>query len=698
MNSIRCMKQLYDVVVIGAGSGGLTTAVGFSKIGKSVLLVEREHMGGECTNSGCVPSKALLHAAKQFHNAEQVGEIGTLGETYKNEAFTQVRKTIASFLEHETPETFEQLGIDVIMGETIFHTPCSIKIDETEYQYKIAVIATGSSPRLIQIPGLSETDLLTNQNIFNLGTIPEKTLIIGAGPIGLEMGQALAMLGSQVTIATIDSEFAKLEDEAVRPILKKTFDDLGINILLNAFIKRVEDSVAIFDIKNGDRITHEEHIPFDKVLLAIGRVPNLPAGLDAAGIEYDSRCIMVDSQYRTSNKCVYAVGDVTQKLKFTHTADDTARQVVKRIASKGLLRVDTGKAVPKVTYTYPEIAQVGLSWEEAKQKYTEERLMRIEVPFNQNDRATIDNAAEGVLVIIARRLNGAVLGAHIIGPRAGELIATLTLAIDENISLWKLQRLVFAYPTYSLIIKKAGDQFAGRQLTDFKTDILHLLKRGAPKMIAGLFWLSLIYTFQHYRISGGYSYQDVLFQLLDFFTTTMWGPLVYMILYAVRPLILFPATLLTALSGALFGFWWGILYTVIGENASANFAYWIGRFFGKDLRLEDSVIGKWVEALRKNSFETVLLMRLFYVPFDLTNYGAGVVQAKWKQYFAATFIGIMPGLTTFVALGAAVNIEEFKMEGLTFNVFDPKFLVLSVAIFVVSLILSRSLKRWRAEM
>ena len=178
----------------------------------------------------------------------------------------------------------------------------------------------------------------------------------------------------------------------------------------------------------------------------------------------------------------------------------------------------------------------------------------------------------------------------------------------------------------------------------------------------------------------------------------MWGPLVYMILYAIRPLILFPATLLTALSGALFGFWWGVFYTVIGENLSANFAYWIGRFFGKDLRLEDTVIGKWVEALRNNSFEAVLLMRLFYFPFDLTNYGAGIVKAKWSEYFFATLIGIMPGLTTFVALGAAVDLEEFRTMGLSFDAFDPRLLALSASIFVVSLIFSRKLKKWKKEM
>lgn len=583
------------------------------------------------------------------------------------------------------------------MGEAEFTAPCHLRVGDTHYSYKTAVIATGSSPRLIEISGLDASAVLTNQNIFNLEHIPEKMLIIGAGPIGLEMGQALAMLGSDVTIATIDTEFARLEDPAIRPILKQHFESLGITIELNAFIQKVEKGKAIFDLKEGGHVAETFSVPFDKVLIAIGRVPHIPKGLEAAGIKADDRCVMVDSQYRTSNKHVYAVGDVSQRLKFTHTADDAARQVVTRVVSRGLLRVKNRKAVPKVTYTLPEVAQVGLSWDEAVKKYGEDRLMRIEVPFTQNDRAKTDDDTSGLLVVVARRLNGAVLGAHIIGPAAGEILSLFTLAIDRKVSMWQLRSLIYAYPTYSLIVKKAGDQFFARQLGDLKTDIYHTVKRHAPKAIALIFWVSLIYYFQQYRITNDLSYSDVLLGLVNFFTSTVWGPVIYMTLYAIRPLVLFPATLLTALSGTLFGFWWGVLYTIIGENASANFAYWIGRFFGKDMKLEDSLIGNWVEALRERPFGTVLFMRLFYVPFDLTNYGSGILKINWPSYFTATLIGIMPGLTTFVALGAALDLEHFSANGLTFDAFDPRFLALSVVIFIVSLGLSKLLKRWHAE-
>ncbi|MFT5849559.1 MAG: pyruvate/2-oxoglutarate dehydrogenase complex dihydrolipoamide dehydrogenase (E3) component [Patiriisocius sp.] len=687
----------YDIVVIGAGSGGLTAAVGFSKVGKKVLLVEKEHIGGECTNSGCVPSKALLHHAKAYHAATLVAGKSTTAESYRKEAFTYVRNKVDAILKEETPEVFEKLGIDVLMGDATFRTKCSVQVGTAVYQYKKAIIATGSSPRMIDVPGLSEKDILTNQNIFELSDVPARLLIVGGGPIGMEMAQAFAMLGSVVTIVERGSDFARLEDAAIRPILQKHFIDLGITIVTSTQITRVDGNTAHFDHMDGEQVTNTFTADFDKALIAVGRIPNLPEGLDNAGIKADQYGVTVDGQYRTSNKHVYAVGDVSQRLKFTHTADDVARQVVARIVSKGWLRVNTKKAVPKVTYTQPEVAQVGLSHEAALSKYSEDEIMRIEVPFTANDRAHTDDDTSGLLVVIARRLNGMVLGAHIIGPSAGELLSVFTLAIDQKISLWKLQKTIFAYPTYSLVIKKAGDYFFATQIGSLKKDLAHQLKKHAPKIFALIFWGIILYSFQQYRITNELSYQDILLQLLNFFTSTIYGPLVYMLLYAIRPIILFPATLLTALSGALFGFWWGIFYTILGENASANFAYWIGRFFGKGLKLEDSLIGNWVEALRSKPFESVLFMRLFYFPFDLTNIGSGVLKVKWVSYALATLIGIMPGLTTFVALGAALDIESFKMDGLTFDAFDPKFVGLSVIIFIVSLGISKTLKRWQAS-
>ena len=287
----------FDVVVIGAGSGGLTAAVGFAKVGKKVLLVEREHMGGECTNTGCVPSKALLHHAKVFHAAKKFGGDTKHSETFRREAFTYVRQVIDEILKHETPEIFAEMGIKVVEGEAEFISRCAIKVANTTYSYKKAVIATGSSPRLIDIKGLPAETILTNQNLFSLKTIPERLLIIGGGPIGLEMAQAFAMLGSQVTIVERGEELARLEDPIIRQIVHDNFAALGIRIETNAEIAEVIDHTAHFTRINQDETFTTE---FDQILIAIGRTPNLPRGLDDAGIQTDHQGICVDGQYRGS--------------------------------------------------------------------------------------------------------------------------------------------------------------------------------------------------------------------------------------------------------------------------------------------------------------------------------------------------------------------------------------------------------------
>lgn len=691
------MIKQYDVVVIGAGSGGLTSAVGFSKVGKKVLLVEKEHIGGECTNSGCIPSKALLHHAKTYYQANQISGGNIKTDMFRAEAFTYVQNVINDILAEETPETFEKIGIDVVMGEAEFVSKCSVKVGETEYGYKTAVIATGSAPRMVEIEGLNESDVLTNQNIFNLNEAPKKLLVIGSGPIGLEMSQALAMLGSDVTIASIDSEFARLEDRAIRPKLKAAFDALGINIHLQAFIKKVEGNTAIFEIKDGDAVIEEKRITFDKVLIAIGRVPNIPKGLEAAGINFDSHCVMVDSQYRTSNKYVYAVGDVSQRLRFTHTADDTTRQVVTRVVSKGLLRVNKKKAVPKVTYTSPEIAQVGMSEQEAEKKYGAEGIIRIEVPFTNNDRAKTDGVTEGVLVVIVKRLYGTVLGAHIIGPAAGELITTYTLAIDQKISMWKLQSLIYAYPTYSLIIKKAGDYFVAKQLGDLKKDIVRVIKKSLPKFLIGIAWIIALWQLYSWQQAHDMTVTETALAIFAFVSMTVWGPIIYILAYTIRPLTFFPGTALTILSGVFFGFWTGTILTIIAANISAALAYAVGRFFGGSLSLEDSFIGNWVTALRKNTFSAVLTMRLIFLPFDGVSYVAGILKTKFIPFVTATVLGTLLGIATFVSVGASLNLDEFIENGISTEVIDLRFVLISVAVFVASIGLSKLMKRWKAD-
>jgi pyruvate/2-oxoglutarate dehydrogenase complex dihydrolipoamide dehydrogenase (E3) component/uncharacterized membrane protein YdjX (TVP38/TMEM64 family) len=682
------MKTNYDVVVIGAGSGGLTAAVGLAKVGKSVLLVEREHIGGECTNSGCIPSKALLHHAKTYHTAITISGTNGNTENYRREAMTYVRNKISAILEHETPEHFKNIGIDVVMGEAVFTGPRNITINGTSYIFKRAVIATGSSPRTIDVIGLDTTKILTNQNLFTLDSIPARLLIVGAGPIGLEMGQALAMLGSAVTILDNNPVFAKLEDSALQPIIKKSFTDLGVTIVQEATLTHVEQNVATISTRDSDTVLT---IPFDKVLIAIGRVPNLPKGLSEANITVTELGIQVNRNYRTNNKRVYALGDVAGKFKFTHTADATARGAVTHIVSRGFVGMKQ-TSIPKVTYTSPEIAQVGLSQIEAENIYGEEKILRIEVPFTSNDRAVTDSATEGLLIVLVRRLSGKILGAHILGPQAGEILAVFSVAIDNNLSLWKLRRTIYAYPTYTLVIKKAGDIFFATQVKNLCSDITSLLKNILPKLVIATLWTCLLFYVWQLKVDSGQSFSELSLTIFNFITSTMWGPLLYIMIYTLRPLIFFPASALTILSGIFFGLW-GFVYTIIGANLSAMVAHSIGRFFSISPNKLPTLMRNISGPLRTHPFMTILTMHLTFMPFDAVNYSAGIFRAPFLKHAAATLVGTILGTFTFVSIGASLDVEEYMKNGITADIIDGTFLVLSFAIFIVSLGIAQVLKK-----
>lgn len=684
------MQTNFEVVVIGAGSGGLTSAVGLAKIGKKVLLIEREHIGGECTNSGCIPSKALLHHAKSYASAVTISGTNGNTETYRREAFTYVRSKIDETLAHETPDHFKKMGITLVMGEAVFTSKNTLTVANTTYHFKKAIIATGSSPRMVTVPGLDTDKILTNQNLFTLQSAPARTLIVGAGPIGMEMGQALALLGSTVTILDNGPEFAKLEDVAIRPIIVQSLTAAGVSILQSATIDHVDSTTAYVSIADT---TEKVTILFDKVLMAIGRVPTIPAGLASADVDVTDFGITVNSNYQTANKNIYAIGDVADKMKFTHVADDVARGVVTRIATKGLVGLKQ-KAIPKVTYTEPEIAQVGLSQAEAEAQYGTNTIHRIEVPFSHNDRARTDDRETGVLVVIVKRLSGKILGAHIVGPRAGELIAIFTLAIDNKLSLWKLHRTIYAYPTYALIIKKAGDYFFATQISTLKKDILGKIIRTIPKIILVALWCTGLYSLVHFQQQNNLSVTDTALLVFDFITTTAWGPLLYIIAYTIRPLTFLPGTAMTILSGVFFGLSGGIIYTIIGANLSATLAYFVGRFFGgTSTQKSTGLLSRFADACRTNPFITVLTMRLIFLPYDGVNYGSGFLKIPYLPYILATIIGTLLGIATFVAIGASISIDEFRVNGVTAGAINSTFLILSAVIFVASLLIARLLKR-----
>ncbi len=674
------MRKDFDVIVIGAGSGGLTASIGLAKAGKKVALIERDKIGGDCTNTGCVPSKALIHQSKLVE----------CGKRSPNEALAQMQKTLKSFQNEETPEYIESFGITFIKGSAKFIDKCTLQVANTNYSAKKIIVSTGSHPRVIDIPGSSHANLHTSDTIFQLTSVPKNLLVIGSGPIGLELGQAFARLGSKVAIASIDSTLGKLEEPEVAKYLERQFKHDNITFMPNTVVKELtKDSATLLTTDNSEeKITT---IKQDTVLLSIGRVPNLDLNLDNAKIKYTDKGIIVDSKYRTSQKHIYAIGDVSDKFKFTHVADDAARSVIKQILIP-FGNFTKARVIPKVTYTQPELAQVGLSYKEAVSRYSEQSILKIVVPFNPMvDRAKIDNS-EGILIIIIKRLTGKIVGARIAHANAGEMIPFFTLAIKSKITMWKLNNTIFPYPTYSLAIKKASDIFLTETLQNYKKDILNLFKKHATKIFALIFWSMLIYAFNRYKILHGLDSKTLSIMIAQFITGTFWGPVIYMVFYIFRPLILFPAVLLTTLSGVMFGFWGGFLFTFIGENISASFVYLIGRFFGKGIRFEDTILGSAIVKIKSDPFISILLARFLFFPFDLTNLACGAIKARWRSYALATAIGIIPGMSTFIALGASLeNVQEFDLSMLRLN---TNTLILSGLLFILSLLLAKVLRRY----
>ena len=676
-------NKVYNVAVVGAGAGGLTVAISMARLGKSVLLIEQDKVGGECTHSGCIPSKSLLYAAKQNYSTE--------------DALAYAQAKIQEIYQHESPDLLEEMGITYQKGVATFSSPRTVCVHEHTYSFRKAVIATGSVPRTITIPGLEDNLILSNQNIFNQTRVPARLLVIGSGPVGLELSQAAARMGSQVTLVTHEKKLGSRYHAEVSRIISRSCDHHGIRVFTDAQIERVAKNTACV---HRSRSSTPTLIEFDKILMAIGRQANIPSGLEQAHVQSTQQGITVNHNYQTTNKHIYAIGDVSSDTKFTHMANHAGRAVVKHIVSKRWLATKQ-PAVPRVIYTDPEIAQVGLSYQQAVREFGEDNVVVSIQNVSSLDRAVTDNIPEGVCVVTSKRLSGKIVGAEIASAYAGELLASFTLAIEHNISMWKLSRTVYPYPTLSEIVKKTADQFVLQTLGNIRNELSYLVKKHAPKAIALVFWLGMFATVLGVKNAQGLSNTDLVRMLYDFMTTSVWGPCIYILVYVLRPLIFFPATVLTALSGALFGLPLGILLTIIGENGSANLAYWIGRFFGNGIRLEhNNFIGPYVSRAQKHPFTTVLLMRFLYLPFDLTNYASGIMRIRWSAYFAATLVGILPGLITFVALGASLDINTIitavetgsiasLASGINLAVFAG-----SVGLFAASLVLARYVTKY----
>ncbi|MFM9860338.1 FAD-dependent oxidoreductase [Pseudoxanthobacter sp. M-2] len=445
-----------DVCIIGAGSAGLSVAAGVAQLGLSTVLVEAGRMGGDCLNTGCVPSKALLAAAKLMHAHRHPTLAGVPPHAFVTDRAAvnaHIRGTIATIAPHDSVERFEGLGVHVIKAHARFLDGGRLQAGGEIIAAKTFVVATGSMPAIPSIPGLDPARVLTNETIFYLDVVPEHLVVIGGGPIGIEMAQAHRRLGSRVTVVETNTILPKDEPELVE-VVRRTLVGEGIDILEHAQVASLAHeadgtSVAVAIGGGSERSLAASH-----VLVATGRKATVEGlDLDKAGVAYGPKGITVDARLRTSNRRVYAIGDAAGGPQFTHIAGYHAGIVVRNIAFRLPARVDY-RALPWVTYTDPELAHVGLTLAEARARYGD-AAQSLMLPFTGLDRAVAERRTEGLIKVVAEK-GGRVLGCSIVGPGAGELIGLWGLAIDRRLKLRHLAGLVLPYPTYSEIGKQAA--------------------------------------------------------------------------------------------------------------------------------------------------------------------------------------------------------------------------------------------------
>ncbi|MEL7434421.1 MAG: FAD-dependent oxidoreductase [Chloroflexota bacterium] len=454
------MSDEYKMVVIGGGAAGLTASAFAGEVGAKVALIEKAHLGGDCTWVGCVPSKALLKVAKVAHEMRVADDYGIVPVTpqvdmTKVKAF--VKRAIHEVYEGETPEVFTNRGVEVIEGYAQFIDPHTVEVNGRQLRSKNFVIATGARPLIAPIPGLDEIDYFTNETFFDNERLPEHLVIMGAGAIGMEMAQAYNRLGAKVTI--VGANVMPRDDRDAVATIKTVFEREGVTI--------IEDFVDKLEKGEGDTFTAHTRengsIEGDMLLVAIGRAPTVEGlGLDKAGVEYSKRGIEVDEHLRTNVKHIYAIGDVTTGPKLTHYAGFQGAVAGRNIMVpifKGNGHTDV---FPWTTFTDPEIAQVGMTEKEAREKLGDKAKVFV-LPLTEGDRSQAEKDLDGFIKIVYQG-SGTLLGTTIVAARAGEMIQEYANALQNGDGLRSITGPIHAYPTYSDVAKKAASKLSLKEL------------------------------------------------------------------------------------------------------------------------------------------------------------------------------------------------------------------------------------------
>jgi len=446
-----------DLCVIGAGSAGLSVAAAAALLQAPTVLIEKGRMGGECLNTGCVPSKALIAAARQAADMRRASAFGFAAVEPKpsfNRVQAHLREVIAAIAPQDSAERFQALGATVIRGEARFVDRRAVEVGGRRIEARRFVIATGSRPLVPPIPGLDRTPYLTNETLFDLSRRPQRLVVIGGGAVGMEMAQAHARLGSEVVVVEPKAILAREDPEAAR-LARLALERDGVSFRIGASVASVSGEVEALAVTIVGP-AGEETIACSHILLAAGRSPALEGlGLEAAGVASTRAGVTVDKRLRTSNRRIYAIGDAVGPPYLTHRANHHAGLVIRNALFRLPVREDRAP-LPRVVYTDPEIASVGLSEAEAMELGRDVRILRW--PFAENDRAQAERRTDGFVKVMADG-KGRILGVVIVGHGAGELLTPWTLAMANGLKIGAMTNVIFPYPTYSEASKRAATAF-----------------------------------------------------------------------------------------------------------------------------------------------------------------------------------------------------------------------------------------------
>ncbi len=463
----------YNLVVIGGGTAGLVSAIGAAGLGAKVALIEKHFLGGDCLNVGCVPSKAIIRAARKAAGVRDMTEFGVNvpnGTTVDfGKVMERMRRLRADISPHDSAKRFTELGVDVFLGAGKFTGPDTIEVGGQTLRFTKAVIATGARAAAPPIPGLKDVPYLTNETLFSLTELPKRLGVIGAGPIGCEMAQSFARFGSEVFLIEATHGILPREDRDASEIVRAVMEREGVKLLCCGKDLRLAKD------PNGVRLQVESHgkgydVLVDQLLVAVGRAPNVEGlGLETVGVEFDKKGVKVNDRLQTANPRIFACGDICSPYQFTHAADFMARIVIQNALFKGRAKASS-LIIPWATYTSPEIAHVGLYEKEAKEKGIEVDTFTQEL--SKVDRAILDGETEGFVRVHVRKGTDEIVGATVVATHAGELIGELTLAMKGKLGLKTIGATIHPYPTQAEAIRKTGDLYNRTRLTPFLKSLM----------------------------------------------------------------------------------------------------------------------------------------------------------------------------------------------------------------------------------